>query len=156
MDRYWPRWSQKLFLLHPHVGMIMTKRTSLLLTRRKTITAIFLGSGSLVLPRMALAAENAETILSARLAALRLPFAPARLDLMQVTHQQQAGLHQIRALIRLTWAPGMRQHYFSAQDSDLEAAASELVMQLYRSVCAATFPAVRTATAHALEGPILS
>lgn len=127
----------------------MSKTTSSPFTRRKALMTISLGSGALVLPGMAMALvdEDAEMHLRARLETLRLPVAPARLDLLKFTRTEQAGVHHLRALIRLTWAPGLRQQYFSAHHSDLETALATLVVQLYQSICAATPPGAKRAGA---------
>lgn len=66
----------------------------------------------------------------AALDALDLPFAPARLDLIDLSHVQKDGRDHLDAVVRLTWTPGMRQSTFKAQGADPAQAVAALLEEI--------------------------
>ena len=71
-----------------------------------------------------------EGALRAGLARLRLPTAPATLTLVRLNDTTQTGQVQLNAVVRLDWAPGMRQHVFSTTKPDPERAVEALLEQV--------------------------
>lgn len=55
-----------------------------------------------------------EALLRQALDELPLPFSPARLELLRLEQADDRGRTRLKALVRLTWAPGMRQRGFDA------------------------------------------
>jgi hypothetical protein len=107
-----------------------------MLNRRKTLALI--GASPAILHLPTLAHAHPETDLRTRLAAIRLPFAPAQIDLVDILHEtDRAGMHHMRALVRLTWSPGMRQHYFTASGATPELAINAIASGVYQGFCAA-------------------
>lgn len=121
----------------------MTCDRSLILTRRVALTLLGGAVPGVSLARSGLISEPApalfdpEADLRTRISSMTLPFAPAQLDLLELTCDDQAGQHQLQALVRLTWRPGLRQQYFSAAAPDLETAVSALARTIYQGMAAA-------------------
>lgn len=74
--------------------------------------------------------------LQAALHALNLPFAPAQLDVIRALQERRAGVYVMEAVVRLTWAPGMRQHKFVAQGPSAEQALKTLVAEIHDTFAA--------------------
>ncbi|MEM9845042.1 MAG: hypothetical protein AAF965_09605, partial [Pseudomonadota bacterium] len=88
-------------------------------TRRTLLALLGLGLPAASVSAPSLAGDwNAEAALCAHLEALRLPFAPARLELVSLLQNQSGESSHMRAVVRLTWRPGFRQLCFTASDPD--------------------------------------
>jgi hypothetical protein len=101
-------------------------------TRRVALALLVVAPLPLVLPRV-WSGDNAsggpEGELAARLrqalAELHLPF-PAQLDLVDLRVESPAPL-RLAAVVRMTWAPGLRQRRFAVEAPDESAAVAALV-----------------------------
>lgn len=101
-------------------------------TRRVALALLVVAPLPLVLPRLrggGSAPDGPEGELAARLrqalAELQLPF-PAELDLVDLRVESPAPM-RLAAVVRMTWAPGLRQRRFAVEAADETAAVTALV-----------------------------
>ena len=83
-----------------------------------------LGAAHLALPFM-----SHETRLRQEIARLPMPF-PGRLELMCFEHRAPGADSQMKIVLRLTWAPGMRQRPFTAAGPDPDTTIATLRTQI--------------------------
>ena len=88
--------------------------------------------GSALAPGAAYAdAESRSQVLAQRLRELELPYAPARLDLLRYSEARRGGEMHLRAVIRLTWAPGYRSRVVSVRARGYEAGHDAVLGEAY-------------------------
>lgn len=95
----------------------------LILSRRLILGALMLVPAGAYLLRGANPAHSVQAALDA----MDLPFAPARLDLIELAHDRKDGRDHLEAVVRLTWTPGTRQDAFTAEGADTAQALAALV-----------------------------
>lgn len=90
-------------------------------------------------PLLRPAADSPEARLRRALADMRLPF-PARLDLTGFAIDATQGQVRMAAVVRMTWAPGMRQRPFTAAAGNPDTALSVLLDDIRNRFSAAAGP----------------
>lgn len=108
--------------LEARYAAAMTQRAATI-TRRRAMGLLALAPVPLCLPPVlrpvGAVSDDPEARLRRALAAMRLPF-PADLDLIGFSSDPSHGRFRMAAVVRMTWAPGMRQRPFSAEADDPE------------------------------------
>lgn len=104
------------------------------LPRRSALAMMAATPAALSLSGMPLgAAQDPEAALRQSLARMRLPMAPVRLDLVQFDSEARAGRTRMSAVVRMTWAPGMRQRKFEVTARTPDDALEYLVQHVQTS-----------------------
>ncbi|MEM8580244.1 MAG: hypothetical protein AAGF50_03485 [Pseudomonadota bacterium] len=110
------------------------------LTRRVLLALLGLSVTATAVPGSPRAVDHASTAEAEFRTALErmiLPFSPYRLDLLDFVQGERGGLYTMRALVRLTWRPGLRQAYFTASGSDPRLIVDDLTAQVQANFGAA-------------------
>ena len=102
-----------------------------MLTRRAALTALACAAAAPGWPGAAAPDVAPDALLRHRLSEITLPFRPAQLDLQDFASAFLTdGTYEIRAVVRLTWAPGTRQRVFTAHHAEPYQALDSVVRQI--------------------------
>lgn len=81
-------------------------------------------------PALASEKRSVEEMLSKGLAGIQLPFEPAHLELVNLSHSIDGALHHVKAVVCLSWPPGMRRRPFGAMGPNSEHVVHDLLDQI--------------------------